>query len=125
MLAPHHTFVVLQHKRIVRHPLKVFKVPSFQSVGQSIIQTIQETLMLLLISVNLIGSIAKQLGKPGDVLIHRYGSLFQVLEFLILELDHTLGNMVSMKGNSKRRPIDTLKFFISLYIDIPLVACRS
>jgi hypothetical protein len=66
----HHTSVVLQHKSLVHHTLKVLKVLSFQSISQSIIQTIQETLLVLLISVHLIGSIVGQLSEPSDILIH-------------------------------------------------------
>jgi hypothetical protein len=65
MLVLHYTSAVLQPKSIVYHPLEVLKVMS-----QSIIQTIQETFLLLLISVYLIGSIARQLGEHGDVVIH-------------------------------------------------------
>jgi hypothetical protein len=64
----HHASVVLQHKCLVHHPLEVLKVSSLQSKGQSIIQAIQETFLLLLISVDLMRSIAGQLSKLGDVL---------------------------------------------------------
>jgi hypothetical protein len=50
--------VILQHKSLVHHPLEVLKVSSFQSIGQSIIQAIQETFLLLLISVDLMRGIA-------------------------------------------------------------------
>jgi hypothetical protein len=52
MLVLHHTSMILQHKILVHHPLKVLKVSSLQTIGQPIIQVIQETLMFLLISVN-------------------------------------------------------------------------
>jgi hypothetical protein len=52
-LVLHHTSVILQHKSLVYHPLKDLKVSSLQSIGQSIIQAIQEIFMLLLINVNL------------------------------------------------------------------------
>jgi hypothetical protein len=109
-LVLYHTSAVLQHKSLVHHPLEILKVPGLQSVGQSIIQTIQETFLFLLISVHLMGSIAGQHGELGDILIHRYGSLLQILKLLLLKLDHTLENMVSMKGSSKLRPDDTLSF---------------
>jgi hypothetical protein len=51
-LVLHHTSTILQHKSLVHHPLKVLKVLSLQSIGQPIIQVIQETLMFLLISVD-------------------------------------------------------------------------
>jgi hypothetical protein len=75
MLVLHHTSVVLQHKSLVHHPMEILKVLSLQSIYQSIIQTIQETLLLLLISVNFIGSIETKLSELDDILIHKYGSL--------------------------------------------------
>jgi hypothetical protein len=59
MLALHHSSTVLQHKSLIHHPLEILKVSGLQSIGQSIIQSIQETLMLILISVHIIGSIAR------------------------------------------------------------------
>jgi hypothetical protein len=59
-LVLHHTSTVLQHRSLVHHPLEVLKVSSLQSIGQSIIQNIQETLLLLLISVDLMRGIAGQ-----------------------------------------------------------------
>jgi hypothetical protein len=58
-LAPmlHHTSAILQHKSLVHHPLEILKVPGLQSIGQSIIQAIQEAILLLLIRVHFIGSI--------------------------------------------------------------------
>jgi hypothetical protein len=50
--ALHHSSAILWHKSLVHHPIEVIKVSSLQSIGQPIIQSIQETLMFLLISVN-------------------------------------------------------------------------
>jgi hypothetical protein len=36
-LALYHTFVVLQYKILIHHPLEILKALSLQSVGQSII----------------------------------------------------------------------------------------
>jgi hypothetical protein len=52
-LALHHTSAILQHKSLVYHPLEGLKVLSIKSIGQPIIQAIQETFLLLLISVGL------------------------------------------------------------------------
>jgi hypothetical protein len=124
-LVLHHNSTVLQHKSLVHHSLEVLKVTDLHSIGQSIIETIQEILLLFLISVHLIGSIAKHLGKLGDILIHRHGSLLQILEFLLLKLDQTLGNMVRTESGSKLRPVDTLRFLMSFYVSTPLISCRS
>jgi hypothetical protein len=75
-LVLHHSSAILQHKDLVHHPLEVLKVSSLQSVGQPIIQAIQETLLFLLISVDFMRAIVRQLSELGDVLVHRYGPLF-------------------------------------------------
>jgi hypothetical protein len=53
-------------------------------INKSIIQTIEETLLLLFISVNFMRGVARQLGELGDILIHRHGPLFHVLKLLLL-----------------------------------------
>jgi hypothetical protein len=55
--------------------LEVLKILGLKSLGQSIIQTIQEALLLLLISVDFMGSIVRQVCELGDILAHRHGSL--------------------------------------------------
>jgi hypothetical protein len=124
MLALHHASVVLHHASVVHHPLEVLKVSSLQSIGQSIIQTIQETFLLLLISVNLMRGIVRQLSELGDVLIHKYGPLFQILKLFLLQLDHSLGNMRCMESSSEFWPIDSLGFLMGFNVSIPPVGCR-
>jgi hypothetical protein len=120
----HHTFVILQHKSLVHHPLKVLKVLSLQSIGQPIIQAIQETLLFLLISVNFMRGIVRQLSELGDVLVHRHGPMFQILK-LLLQLDNSLGNMMCMESSSELRPVDALGFLMGFHVSMPLVGCRT
>jgi hypothetical protein len=124
-LALHHASVVLQHKSLVHHPMEVLKVSSLQSIGQSIIQAIQETFLLLLISVDLMQGIAGQLGELSDVLIHRHGPLFQILKLFLLQRDHSLGNMMYLKSSPKFWPVDALGLLVGLHISIPLVGYRA
>jgi hypothetical protein len=84
MLMLHQTFAVLLHKSLVHHPLEVLKVLGLQSIGHPIIQSIQKAILFFLISVHLIGRIARQLGELGDILVHRHGPLFQILKLLLL-----------------------------------------
>jgi hypothetical protein len=102
--------MILQHKSLVHHPLKVLKVLTLQSIGQPIIQAIEETLLFLLISVNFMRGIVRQLSELSDVLIHKHGPLFRILK--LLQLDNSLGNMMCMKSNSKLWPVDALRFLI-------------
>jgi hypothetical protein len=81
----HHASVILQHKGLVHHPLEVLKVSGLQSIRQSI----QETVLLLLIGVNFMRGIARQLSEFGDILIHRHGPPFEILKLHPLQLDHS------------------------------------
>jgi hypothetical protein len=56
----------------------------------SIIQSIEETLLLLLIGIHIIGSIARKLRETSDILSHHHRSLLQILELLRLKLDNAL-----------------------------------
>jgi hypothetical protein len=59
LLALHHTSAVIQNKGLVHDSLEVLKILGLQSISQTIIQTIQKALLLLLISVYLVGSITR------------------------------------------------------------------
>jgi hypothetical protein len=69
MLALYHSSMILQHKGLVHHPLEVLKFSGLQSIGQPIIQVVQETLLFLLISVDFTRGITRQLSELGVVLI--------------------------------------------------------
>jgi hypothetical protein len=109
----YHTSMILQHKRLVHHPLGVLKVSGLQSIGQLIIQAIQEAFLLLLISVDFMQGVARQLSELGDVLIHRHGPLLQILELFLLQLDNSLGNMMCTKSSTELRPVDALGFLMA------------
>jgi hypothetical protein len=83
MLVLHHSSVTFQHKGLVYHPLEVLKVSSLQRIGQPIIQSVQKILLFLLISVNFMRGVVRQLSELGDVLVHRHGPLFQILKLLL------------------------------------------
>jgi hypothetical protein len=105
--------MILQHKRLVHHPLGVLKVSGLQSIGQLIIQAIQEAFLLVLISVDFMQGVARQLSELGDVLIHRHGPLLQILELFLLQLDNSLGNMMCTKSSTELRPVDALGFLMA------------
>jgi hypothetical protein len=123
-LALYHTSVILQHKSIVHHHLEVLKILDLQSIGQTIIQSIQKTVLFLLISVNFTRSIARQLSELSDILIHRHGPLFQILK-LLLQLDNSLVNMMCTESSSEFWPVDALGFLMGFHVSIPPVCCRT
>jgi hypothetical protein len=76
MFVLHHSSAIFQHKGLVHHPLEVLKVSSLQSIGQLINWVIQETFLFLLISVDFVRGIARQLSELGDIYVHRHGPPF-------------------------------------------------
>jgi hypothetical protein len=123
-LVLHHSSMILQHKSLVHHTLKVLKLSSLQSIGQPIIRVIQETLLFLLISVDFVRGVARQLSELCDVLVHRHGPLFQILK-LLLQLDNSLRNMMCTKSNSELRLVDALGSLMGFHISIPPVGCMT
>jgi hypothetical protein len=88
-------------------------------------QSIEEILLLLLVSIHVVWSIAEKVRETSDILAHHHGSLFQILELLLLELDYTLRYMMRSESHLELIPIDGVGFFMSFYICIPLVSCRA
>jgi hypothetical protein len=75
--------------------------------------------------VHIIWSIARQLSESGDILIHRHGPLLQILEYLLLQLDNPLGNMMCTESSSEFWLVDALRFLMGFHISIPPVGCRT
>jgi hypothetical protein len=69
-------------------------------------------------------SIARQLSELGDILVHGHGPLFQILK-LLLQLDHSLENMMCTESNSEFQSVDALGFPMGFHVSIPLVGCRT
>jgi hypothetical protein len=81
---------ILKHKSLVYHGLKILKVSGFQSISMSIVQSVEETLLLLLIGVHITWSLAGKLFETSDTLTRHHGSLLQILELLFIERDNAL-----------------------------------
>jgi hypothetical protein len=81
--------------------------------------------LLLLIGIHIIGSISGKLREMGDILIHCHGSLLQILELLLPELDNALRYMIKEEIHLELIPVDGVRFFMSFYICISPISCRS
>jgi hypothetical protein len=90
----------------------------------SIIHSVEETLLLLLIGIHIIGSIARKLCEMSDRLTHSHGSLLQILE-LLLKLDNALRYVMRVERHLELILVDDVRFFMSFYICIPPISCRS
>jgi hypothetical protein len=75
--------------------------------------------------VHVVWSVARKLCETSDILTHNHGSLLQILEFLLLELDYTLGHMMRPESHLELILADGVGFFMSFYICIPPIRCRA
>jgi hypothetical protein len=124
VLAWQYSSLILEHKSLVYHGLEILELTGFQSIGKFIIQSIQESLFLLLIGIHVIGSVVGKLRETSDILTHRHGSLLQILERL-LELDNALRYMMRAESHLELIPVDGVGFFMSFYIRIPPISCGA
>jgi hypothetical protein len=51
--------------------------------------------------------------------------MFQILKFLLLQLDNSLGNMMCTESSSELQPVDALGLLMGFHVSIPLVGCRT
>jgi hypothetical protein len=123
-LASQYSSLILEDKSLVYHGLKVLKVTCFKSIGKSVVQSIKETLLLLLVSIHIIGSIVEKLREMSDILAHHHGSLLQILK-LLLEPDNASRYMMRVESHLELIPVDGVRFFMSFYICIPPISCRA
>jgi hypothetical protein len=124
-LASQYSFLILEDRSLVYHGLKVLKVTCFKSIDKSVVQSIKETLLLLLISIHIIGSIVEKLREMSDILAHHHGSLLQILKLLLLEPDNASRYMMRAESHLELIPVDGVRFFMSFYICIPPISCRA
>jgi hypothetical protein len=89
--------LVLDNDSLVDHPLEIFIVGVEKLELNLIIESIQECILFLLISVDIIWRIPWQLSKLFEILIHCHSALLQFRELLLFELEHTMRYIVSSK----------------------------
>jgi hypothetical protein len=66
-----------------------------------------------------------KLRETSDILAHRHRSSLQILKLLLLKLDNTLRYMMRAESHLELIPIDGVGFFMSFYICISPISCRS
>jgi hypothetical protein len=88
------------------------------------VKLIEEIVLFLLVSVDIICGLVRQLGESSNILIHCHRALPQVLELFLFQLDHALGIMMSVDSSPKLLPIDALRLLRSIHIRMPPFRCR-
>jgi hypothetical protein len=85
--------LILNHKGLIDHVLEIGVISVEQLESNVIIQPIQEHVLLLLIYIDVIRGVSRQLDQWIEVLIHRHAALFQVSE-LLLQVHSATGHIV-------------------------------
>jgi hypothetical protein len=75
--------------------------------------------LLLLVGIHVVWSVLGKLREMSDILAHYHGSLLQILELLLLELDNTLRYMMRSESHLELIPVDAFGLFMSFYICNP------
>ncbi len=117
--------LVLDDDSLVNKMLKIWVVGVEQLELDLVIESLEKRIQLLLISVDLMQGVVRQLSELGDLLIHRHGPQFQILKLFLLQLDHSLGNMMCTESSSKFWPVDALGLLVGFHISIPPIGCRT
>jgi hypothetical protein len=65
------------------------------------------------------------MSELGVVLVHRDGSLSQILKLFLLQLDNFLGNMMRTESGFELWPVDAFGFLMGFHISIPPVSYRA
>jgi hypothetical protein len=81
--------------------------------------------LLLLVGVHIIGSVVGKLREMSGMLTHCHGSLLLIPELLLLELDNALRYVIRAEIDLELIPVDGVRFFMSFYLCIPPITCRS
>jgi hypothetical protein len=97
----HFLYFIFNNNGLVDHVLGVCVVHVEQLELNVIIQSIQEHVLLLFIDPDVFGGVSWQLNEWVQVLIHCHAALFQVSEFLLLQLHgatrHIMGTEMSLE----------------------------
>src|SRR5207253_10813947 len=97
------TEVFLRGDGVIHHLIEILKTAA-QTGPKFRIHYFQETFSFLFVCVHMTRGIMSQLIKFLDVLPNNSASLFQSHELTKLNLNHTRGDMMSLKSCSELRP---------------------
>jgi hypothetical protein len=110
---------------LVDHVLEIGIVNIEQLELNIIVQSFQEHVLLLFISVDVFSGVSRQLNEWVEVLIHCHAALPQVSEFLLLQFHGAAGYIVVMETILGLIPHDGVDICIGVTVYLPPICSHS
>jgi hypothetical protein len=110
---------------LVDHVLEIDVICVEQLELNIIVQSFQEHVLLLFVSVNIFDGVSGQLNERVEVLIDRHAALPQVSEFLLLQLHGAAGYIVVTETSLKLIPCDGVDIYMGATVCLPPICCRT
>jgi hypothetical protein len=110
---------------IIDHVLEINIISVEQLELNIIIQSFQEHVLLLFISVEVFGGVSGQLNEWVEVLIDRHAALPQVSEFPLLQLHGAAGYIVVTEMSLELVPCDGVDICMGVTVRLPPICCHT
>jgi hypothetical protein len=110
---------------LVHHVLEIGVVGVKQLELNIIIQSLQEYVLLLFVSIDVFGGISGQLNEWIEVLIDRHAALLQISEFLLLQFHGAAGYIVVTKISLELVPRDGVDICMGVTLCLPPICCHT
>jgi hypothetical protein len=121
----HLLYLILDDDRLVNQMLEIWVVSVEQLKLDLIIETLEKCILLLLIGVDVIDGIPRQLNELIQVFAHHHTSLVQIWDFLLCQLKDAIGHVVSPETSLELIPVDSLDVGVAVAVSLPLICCSS
>jgi hypothetical protein len=111
--------LVLHNDGLINHSLEILIVNIKYLELDFNIEPIQECILFLFISVDIIWSISWQLSKSVEILLHSHATLLQILDFFLLKLQGTTGYIISSESCLELIPCDSTNVLVRVVLRLP------
>jgi hypothetical protein len=117
--------LILDDDGLVNQMLKIWVIGVEQVKLDLIIETVEKHILLLLVSVDIVNGIPRQMNELIQVLIHHHTPLVQVREFLLLQLKDATGHVVDPEMSLELIPANSIGIEVGVVVSFPLVRYSS
>jgi hypothetical protein len=90
-----------------------------------VVQSFQEHVLLLFVSVNVFGGVSGQLNELVEVLIDQHAALPHISEFLLLNFHGVAGYIVVTETSLEPVPCDVIDICMGVTVCLPPICCRT
>jgi hypothetical protein len=115
--------LILDDDGLINQMLKIWVFDIEQLKLDLIFENLEKHVLLLLIGVDIISGIPRQLDELVQILIHHHISLVQLWEFLLLQLEGATGHVVNPEVSLEVIAGDSFDIGVSVVVSLPPVSC--